>query len=164
MCKYCNMLFCINHRFPEDHKCQVEKTIQMEEVKQSDQVKGAKQAILDKIKERSQSKTEKTPIKNGGKTAKKVEIMKVKGKCKGDKNLSVEHRFAMKIHLLDQEEPLLLFFDDRMKVGRMVDQLCEQYKIQHTIDPDRREETMLRMMWDDTLVEIDMQITLREIT
>ena len=61
VCGLCNLTFCIPHRFETDHDCAAFK--QIEEAKKTDPNMLEKQAILEKIKERSnQEKKSDDPL------------------------------------------------------------------------------------------------------
>lgn len=43
-----------------------------------------------------------------------------------------------------------------MNVGKAVDLICKEVPdLKYALDTDKLEETKLRVMWDDTLIEIE---------
>lgn len=96
---------------------------------------------------------------------KKVLRMKAKSGAKGDAKIPKEHRFAFRvqIQLAEKEAEQVSFFDARKKVGQMVDEICKQNNLAQVLDFEKVEETRLRVMWDDTLIELSMEALLSEL-
>ena len=91
--------------------------------------------------------------------------MKAKSSAKGDAKIPKEHRFAFRvqIQLAEKEAEQVQYFDARKKVGQMVDEICKQNNLAQVTNFEQVEETKLRVMWDDTLIELPMEATLSEL-
>ena len=59
----------------------------------------------------------------------------------------------------------LRFYDARGSVGQMVDAICtETLGLTQVLDHSRVEDTKLRVRWDDTMVEVEEGVRLKELT
>jgi len=132
ICHHCSKNFCLKHRHQVDHDCIEYKppTNPMAEA-------AAKIAEL--------TKSMGNPVKNvkkikNDKLASKVQLMKLKGKAVGNKELPYEEKLFFSVMLpqteaIKVENPLALFVSHHWSVGRAIDAIAELGKV-----PNRNNE------------------------
>ncbi|XP_018496973.1 phosphatidylinositol 4,5-bisphosphate 3-kinase catalytic subunit alpha isoform [Galendromus occidentalis] len=119
VCHFCGVNFCLRHRHPPDHECPKAP----KPTEHMPKTKAVVQEILAKRNAPAAApKNELSP------TARKVKLMKLKLKAKGDKGLPVGERFHLEVRTPDgQEKPF--FFSKLWSIGRCVDFVCDLEKI-----------------------------------
>ena len=131
-CKTCNFGFCSKHRFPEDHECkkpEEEKTILDHTYDLGKQL-----GLIHKENKESREK-KKIEVKKSTKVNPKKMIEKnfsnSKLKPVGSSNIDYEDKFELDVYfpMKNKVQPIHMFFDQKWKIGKILDLICKEGKI-----------------------------------
>eukprot|EP00871_Galdieria_phlegrea_P005400 jgi/Galph1/5861/GphlegSOOS_G4493.1 len=125
-CLRCNQSLCASHRNPESHKCveQVKTTKTKLEKKHS---RNIFEKLADKLQNHLKAKDKPT-----SKTATTILQMKAKRNAKGNPEIPLNERVYLQVYVdpnLKNVEPIYLFYNKNMTVGRLLDEVCDMFGI-----------------------------------
>ncbi|CDW75297.1 an1 zinc finger protein [Stylonychia lemnae] len=160
-CYYCEMLFCLDHRFEDLHDCMGLKQIEAQKQVKEEQ----KQSILDKIREKKENnfnsikKLESSQMSDKQKKLNKTVLrMKTKSSAKGDQKIPKDRRFALLIEISQHIQNEVqgnksfyqtpLFFDKSMSLGQVIDAYCKLTSVKQVTDYENVQETQLHFAFE----------------
>ncbi|RWS18499.1 AN1-type zinc finger protein 1-like protein, partial [Leptotrombidium deliense] len=114
-CDMCSLIFCLNHRHPEGHKCKVLN--EQESKRNVVEVKKRANKVVDAPKGTKGAKNEAL--------AKRVAFMKLKQTAKGVASLPVEERVYFNVTFEENTKPFYL--SKEWTIGKCVDWLANQF-------------------------------------
>ncbi|KAG2174161.1 hypothetical protein INT43_004181 [Umbelopsis isabellina] len=161
ICDACLGLFCLKHRYRSAHSCASESLAQQEK---QDRKVAAQQKIEQHLGKRiptaEKSNQATTKVK---KPNLKLELMKMKGKAKGDTSIPLESRMYFTVHFPENSgrKPSPLFFDKSHTIGRMLDQIAKIGNIpnnNHLLSRDDPKRLQIALLPDKTVVGTEHRI------
>ncbi|MCL4130297.1 UNVERIFIED_CONTAM: hypothetical protein GTU68_036339, partial [Idotea baltica] len=137
ICSHCSKQFCLKHRHQIDHGCS-------EYTPPSNPMAEAASKIEELTKRLSSEPKPAKRVKNE-KLAAKVQLMKLKGKAIGSKEVPVEERLFFSLHFPEKlsrgNAPLAVFVSHYWTVGRAIDATADLAKVNNR----NNENTCIRL-------------------
>ncbi|TNV76290.1 hypothetical protein FGO68_gene10662 [Halteria grandinella] len=178
-CAICENMYCLSHRFEDQHPCQGLQAIE----EQKRQMEAPKLALIDKIRARAQkdgngASVVKSTDEKQKKINKTLQRIKIKQTAKGDAKIPKDRRFVVFIELSEtiksEVTPLQLqsissgtYFDKQMSIGQMLDSACKLIGIQQVSNFQDVSGTQIRAVLqvsvEPYLIPIEMGCKLEEV-
>jgi len=148
-CSFCDQHFCLKCRHPDDHSCQKKPS---NEAKTSEQSRTKE--VLENIMRERQKVSESAPPKKprnvkNQKLAAKVQLMRLKGKAKGDVSLPQEERTFFRI--LHEKGEAAIFGSNKWSIGRVLDsaaRACNVDNVNNAVSCDDAKRVALYLQAD----------------
>ncbi|KAK9767977.1 hypothetical protein K7432_001747 [Basidiobolus ranarum] len=128
LCLYCTSVYCLKHRHAADHECSSKE----DNANKAQEKRKNIQDLISKNIKKSTSTTSTTSVPS--KPRKKspvVELMRMKGKAKGDNEVPQALRFYLKCFLPIESKtpPVVMFFDKNWSLGKVLDKVTSAAKV-----------------------------------
>ncbi|CAL8122706.1 unnamed protein product [Orchesella dallaii] len=138
-CVKCNQHFCLSHRHADQHSCKVqnsEKAKALVSGKKADNSSKAVKEVQGKIKEDINAKLEEARASGGSKgaMAAKLQLMRLKGRAKGDNAVPQAERVFFSIacpHPQQNPKPLDVWMSKVWSLGKAVDFMARQARVKN---------------------------------
>ncbi|ORX84004.1 hypothetical protein K493DRAFT_88108 [Basidiobolus meristosporus CBS 931.73] len=165
LCLYCSGVYCLKHRHAADHQC---VSSEQTAIKAQEKRKTIQDLISKNIKKPTTTSSAHVPAKPRKKSP-VVELMRMKGKAKGDNGLPQAQRFYLKCFLPIESKspPVIMFFDKSWSLGRVLDKVTSVGKVinmnNRTQDPTQKLHIFLQRSGEklpitETLEQLEGQI------
>jgi len=147
-CPSCRKNFCLKHRMPQDHECIIEQ--RKKERKEHQKEVEAKRGKYDSAVTAAAAKNNPTALK--------VAMMKMKMRAKGDERIPPERRFYLEVvyPIESGVVPKMMFFDCNFSVGKILDKVAEEGKIQNDNNKANSEKLFIILLKTGTPLPNDL--------
>ena len=146
-CNLCHRFFCAQHRLADDHLCSKGSTGQ----KRPKQRRGSK--IFNQFRAKLKRRVDPSKAR-----------LRMKQDIVGDKNITRNDRFYMKIHFGKslKKKPLNMFFDKKKTLGRILDEICDERNIKNKNHIASARQLVLVCVRTESKLPLDVGLYLME--
>ncbi|KAL7642595.1 UNVERIFIED_CONTAM: hypothetical protein RMT77_007156 [Armadillidium vulgare] len=159
ICSFCSNQFCLSHRHQVDHECP--------SYKPPSNPRAEAAAKIEELTKNLASTPKKVKKVKNDKLAAKVQLMKIKGKAIGNKELPYEEKVFFSIFLSKNEQhkvdnPLAVFVSHYWSVGKALDAIADLAKIRNRNNEIHAPRLELFRVSDGTIVK-PLDVTIKDL-